>query len=50
MPATADEPLLSLRQHPRVIYTPHNAWASVGAQQELWCILMAQVSAFINGS
>ena len=49
-PPPADEPLLSLRQHPRVIYTPHNAWASVGAQQELWRILMAQVSAFINGS
>ena len=49
-PPPADEPLLSLRQHPRVIFTPHNAWASVGAQQELWRILMAQVSAFINGS
>ena len=46
-PPPADEPLLTLREHPRVLFTPHNAWASVGAQQELWRILSAQVSAFI---
>ena len=46
-PPPADEPLLTLREHPRVLFTPHNAWASVGAQQDLWRILSAQVSAFI---
>ena len=49
-PPPADDPLLSLRGHPRVIYTPHNAWASVGAQQELWRILMQQVSDFIQNA
>ena len=49
-PPSADDPLLSLRGHPRVIYTPHNAWASVGAQQELWRILMQQVSDFIQNA
>ena len=48
-PPPADEPLLTLRAHPRVIFTPHNAWASVGAQRELWRILCAQVAAFIAG-
>lgn len=46
-PPAADEPLLRIANHPRVIFTPHNAWASEGAQRKLWAILSARVSAFI---
>ncbi|MDO5090372.1 MAG: D-2-hydroxyacid dehydrogenase [Cardiobacteriaceae bacterium] len=47
-PLPADDPLWRIRHHPRVIYTPHNAWASEGAQRKLWALLSAQVSAFID--
>lgn len=48
-PTTNDDPLLRLarNQHPRVIFSPHNAWGSKAAQEKLWDILSQQVSAFI---
>lgn len=47
-PPHADDPLLRIAGHPRVIYSPHNAWASEGAQRKLWEILSQQVSSFIK--
>jgi glycerate dehydrogenase len=47
-PITEDDPLLSLKDHPRVIFSPHNAWGSESAQLTLWRILSKQVSAFID--
>lgn len=47
-PIAEDDPLLSLADHPRVIFSPHNAWGSIAAQQQLWKILSQQVSDFIN--
>ncbi|MDO5769593.1 MAG: D-2-hydroxyacid dehydrogenase [Psychrobacter sp.] len=46
-PIAADDPLLSLADHPRVIFSPHNAWGSIAAQKRLWEILCKQVSDFI---
>lgn len=47
-PLSADSPLLDIINCPRVLFTPHNAWGSVGAQQRLWDILSEQVSEFIK--
>ncbi|MFW2178255.1 MULTISPECIES: D-2-hydroxyacid dehydrogenase [unclassified Moraxella] len=47
-PMTDDDPLLSLAHHPRVIFTPHNAWGSVNAQLKLWDIVCEQVTDFIK--
>lgn len=47
-PPTADNPLLALKDHPRVILTPHNAWASIEAQQRLWAQLCQHVDQFIG--
>lgn len=47
-PPAKDEPLLSLAKHPRVIMTPHNAWASAQAQQKLWQILSDNVEKWIK--
>ena len=41
-----DEPLFALKNHPRVLITPHNAWGSLGAQQCMWDIVCQQVSQF----
>ncbi|MDO4894958.1 D-2-hydroxyacid dehydrogenase [Moraxella sp.] len=46
-PFADDDPLLSVANHPRVLFTPHNAWGSVKAQTKLWQILCTQVEAFI---
>lgn len=46
-PPAADDPLLKIANHPRVIYTPHIAWASEHAQDKLWRILKQQVEEFI---
>lgn len=43
-----DEPLFALKDHPRVIITPHNAWGSISAQERMWDIVCRQVNAFIN--
>ncbi len=48
-PISNDDPLLSLKGHPRVIFSPHNAWGSKSAQITLWHILTQQVADFING-
>ena len=49
-PIAEDDPLLSLSGHPRVVFSPHNAWGSVAAQEKLWQILSKQVSEFITKS
>ena len=48
-PTTKDDPLLQLakQNHPRVVFSPHNAWGSQAAQEKLWEILSEQVSEFI---
>ena len=47
-PIAANDPLLALGEHPRVIFSPHNAWGSKSAQETLWQMLSKQVSDFIN--
>lgn len=47
-PIVADDPLLTLKDHPRVIFSPHNAWGSKSAQETLWQILSKQVADFIH--
>lgn len=47
-PPVANEPLLRLANHPRVLFTPHVAWASIGAQKKLWAILRQQVTEFVQ--
>lgn len=49
-PITNNDPLLSLSEHPRVIFSPHNAWGSKAAQVTLWQILSRQVADFIENS
>ena len=47
-PIAADDPLLALGEHPRVIFSPHNAWGSKSAQETLWQMLSKQVNDFIR--
>ncbi len=47
-PIAANDPLLALGEHPRVIFSPHNAWGSKSAQETLWQILSKQVTGFIS--
>ena len=47
-PIANDDPLLSLLNHPRVVFSPHNAWGSESAQITLWDILSKQVTDFID--
>ncbi|MGO2278170.1 MULTISPECIES: D-2-hydroxyacid dehydrogenase [unclassified Psychrobacter] len=47
-PIADNDPLLSLSDHPRVIFSPHNAWGSKSAQEKLWQILSTQVTDFID--
>lgn len=47
-PIAADDPLLTLADHPRVIFSPHNAWGSKTAQETLWQMLSKQVTEFID--
>ena len=47
-PIAADDPLLALSEHPRVIFSPHNAWGSKSAQETLWQMLSKQVNDFIR--
>ena len=46
-PISADDPLLALADHPRVAFSPHNAWGSIAAQEKLWAILSDQVQEFV---
>ena len=47
-PPLNEDPLLKICNHPRVIYTPHIAWASTDAQGRLWQILKKQTEDFIK--
>ena len=47
-PIANDDPLLTLANHPRVIFSPHNAWGSKSAQETLWQMLSKQVTDFID--
>lgn len=47
-PLQDNDPLLSIINHPRVLFSPHNAWGSENAQLTLWQILCEQVNEFIN--
>ena len=47
-PIADNDPLLALGEHPRVIFSPHNAWGSKSAQETLWQMLSKQVSDFIS--
>ncbi|MBU5617343.1 D-2-hydroxyacid dehydrogenase [Psychrobacter sp. TAE2020] len=47
-PMLDDDPLLTITEHPRVIFSPHNAWGSESAQITLWQILSKQVVGFID--
>lgn len=47
-PIANDDPLLTLADHPRVIFSPHNAWGSKSAQETLWQMLSKQVAEFID--
>lgn len=47
-PITSDDPLLTLTNHPRVMFSPHNAWGSKSAQETLWQMLSKQVTEFID--
>jgi len=47
-PIANNDPLLSLKNHPRVIFSPHNAWGSKSAQETLWQMLSKQVADFIE--
>lgn len=49
-PMLDDDPLLTITEHPRVIFSPHNAWGSESAQITLWNILCQQVAEFIENS
>lgn len=47
-PISDNDPLMMIANHPRVLFTPHNAWGSANAQRKLWTILSRQVSDFIQ--
>ena len=47
-PPTDTDPLLKLATHPRVLLTPHVAWASEFALEKLWTKVKEQVEAFIK--
>lgn len=47
-PPAADCPYLSLANHPRVFLTPHNAWSSEQAQQNLWAGVVANLEQFVQ--
>lgn len=47
-PLLDNDPLWQIIDHPRVIFSPHNAWGSENAQMALWQILCEQVAEFID--
>lgn len=47
-PPAKDDPLLSFC-HPRLIFSPHNAWASQDAQTRLWQGVCQNIDAFVVG-
>jgi glycerate dehydrogenase len=48
-PPAEDNPLLSVMDRPDVLLTPHIAWASVQARQEVWRQTIAHIDAFQRG-
>ncbi|MEZ5824923.1 MAG: D-2-hydroxyacid dehydrogenase [Geminicoccaceae bacterium] len=48
-PPAADNPLLSILDRPNVVVTPHVAWASEEAQQNLWDQTIEALDAFVAG-
>lgn len=48
-PPCDDEPLLQIK-HPRLILSPHNAWASVNAQTRLWQKVCQQIDDFVQNN
>ncbi|RLQ87488.1 D-2-hydroxyacid dehydrogenase [Notoacmeibacter ruber] len=48
-PPRADNPLLAIADRPNVIITPHVAWASEAAQQEVWRQTVENIEAFLGG-
>lgn len=49
-PMSSADPLLQIASHPRVFFTPHNAWGSLSAQNRLWEILCKQVAEFVQSN
>ncbi len=47
-PIQDDDPLRKFINHPRVVYSPHNAWGSLEGQQTLWDIACKQLNQFIK--
>ena len=47
-PPVAGDPLLKLAAHPRVLLTPHVAWASEYALDKLWKKVKNQIEEFIK--
>lgn len=47
-PMSHNDPLLQIANHPRVFFTPHNAWGSLSAQAKLWDILCEQINEFVE--
>ena len=47
-PPVAGDPLLKLASHPRVLLTPHVAWASEYALDKLWKKVKSQIEEFIK--
>ncbi|MES2208213.1 MAG: D-2-hydroxyacid dehydrogenase [Pseudomonadota bacterium] len=48
-PPSADNPLIQLRHHKRLIVTPHNAWASEPAMQEVCNQVVESIESFKQG-
>lgn len=48
-PPSDDNPLLSVMDRPDVLLTPHIAWASLEARQEVWRQTIAHIDAFEKG-
>jgi glycerate dehydrogenase len=49
-PPAADNPILNILDRPNVIVTPHVAWASDEAMQNLWAQVILHVENFEKGA
>ena len=48
-PPAEDNPLLSVQHRPNVLLTPHIAWASQQARQEVWRQVVLHIEGFVEG-
>jgi glycerate dehydrogenase len=48
-PPENSNPLLTVQHQPNVLLTPHIAWASQQARQEVWRQTTAHIEGFVNG-